>query len=65
MHTHVRGTELKIEEELQQCEEALKKWEEELRIQEEQFEKCATSFHLTSWVAHYVLMQVSICCNFN
>jgi hypothetical protein len=32
MHTHVRETELKIEEELQQCEEALKKWEEELRI---------------------------------
>jgi phosphoribosyl-dephospho-CoA transferase len=47
----MRETELKEEEELKQCEEALKKREEELRIQEEQLEKCkkkcVTSFHYT------------------
>jgi hypothetical protein len=32
MHTHMRETELKEEEELKQNEEALKKWEGELRI---------------------------------
>jgi hypothetical protein len=40
MHTHMRETELKKEEELKQCEKKiLKKWEKELRISEEQLEK--------------------------
>jgi hypothetical protein len=44
------GIELK-EEEIQQCEEAIKKWEGELRIREEQREtrgkKRVMSFHCT------------------
>jgi hypothetical protein len=50
MHTHMSGIELK-EEEIQQCEEAIKKWEGELRIREEQREtrgkKRVMSFHCT------------------
>jgi hypothetical protein len=34
MHAHMRDTELKEEEELRECEEALKKREEELAIRE-------------------------------
>jgi hypothetical protein len=34
MHAHMRATELKEEEELHECEEALKKKEEELAIHE-------------------------------
>jgi hypothetical protein len=37
MHAHMRGTELKEEEELQKREEALKKREEELAICEREF----------------------------
>jgi hypothetical protein len=40
MHTHIRETELKEEEELKQREETITKRDEELRIQEEQMEKC-------------------------
>jgi hypothetical protein len=36
MHTHMRETELKEEEELKQCEKPIKKWKEELRIHDEQ-----------------------------
>jgi hypothetical protein len=35
MHTHLRKTKLREEEELKQYEETLKKWEEELRIRDE------------------------------
>jgi hypothetical protein len=37
MHAHMRDTELKEEEELQEREEALKKREEELAIREREF----------------------------
>jgi hypothetical protein len=37
MHAHMRGTKLKEEEELQECEEALKKRKEELAIREREF----------------------------
>jgi hypothetical protein len=52
MHTHMRGTELKEEEEeLRECEEALKKREEELVIREHEFQKqnkkSRTSFNCT------------------
>jgi hypothetical protein len=39
MHAHMRGTELKEEEDLWECEEALKKREEKLAIHEREFQK--------------------------
>jgi hypothetical protein len=44
MHAHMRGTELKEEEELRECEEALKK-REELVICEREFQKQNKKFH--------------------
>jgi NifB/MoaA-like Fe-S oxidoreductase len=44
MHVHMRGTELK-EEELQECEEALKKREEELAIREWELQKWKKKSH--------------------
>jgi hypothetical protein len=51
MHAHMRVIELKEEEELRECEEALKKREEELAIREREFQKwnkkSHTSFNCT------------------
>jgi hypothetical protein len=46
MHTHMRKTELKEEEEVRQHDQAIKKREEELRIQKEQLENVKRVHHV-------------------